>query len=196
MWSLSLVVLLLCANATLSLVFQSKFSPTVSCRASAPPRIGSKLYSFSSEETNAEVSSLNVPSRTHLKDLHQKLLLGAVSLYTMLPVEDVYAATEGKSMMLSVGRPVLDTFVNVLSLLMLCRTVLSWYPKTNLNEFPYSIVAWPTEPLLVPVRSVIPPAFGVDVSALVYVAVLSFIRETLTGQQGILTLMEKYQDMN
>ena len=99
-------------------------------------------------------------------------------------------------MMLSIGRPVLDTFVNVLSLLMLCRTVLSWYPKTNLNEFPYSIVAWPTEPLLIPVRSIIPPAFGVDVSALVYVAVLSFIRETLTGQQGILTLMEKYQDVN
>jgi YggT family protein len=196
MWSLAIFSLLLSVNTAIGLILQSNLSPNSVCRASSLSRINSKLYSFSSEEMNAEVSSLNVFSKTKLEEVHQQLLLGSVSLYTMLPVEDVHAASEGKSMMLSIGRPVLDTFVNVLSLLMLCRTVLSWYPKTNLNEFPYSIVAWPTEPLLIPVRSIIPPAFGVDVSALVYVAVLSFIRETLTGQQGILTLMEKYQDVN
>jgi YggT family protein len=92
---------------------------------------------------------------------------------------------------LQVARPVIDIFVNSLSLLFLVRTVLSWYPKTNLNEFPYNIAAWPTEPLLVPVRSLIPPAFGVDVSSIVWIMLLSFFREILTGQQGILTLLER-----
>ena len=100
-------------------------------------------------------------------------------------------AAGGELSALSVVRPVFDIFVNTLSLLFLCRTVLSWYPKTNLNEFPYSLAAWPTEPLLVPVRSLIPPAFGVDVSSIVWVMLLSFLREILTGQQGILTLLER-----
>ena len=116
------------------------------------------------------------------------------STYGMLPVLPVLAAAGEQSMALTVGRPVLDTFVNILSLLMICRTVLSWYPKTDLKAFPYSIVVWPTEPLLAPVRASIPPAFGVDVSSLVWVGVLSFVREVFTGQQGILTLMEKYPD--
>lgn len=116
------------------------------------------------------------------------------STYLTLPILPVLAAAGEQSTALTVGRPVLDTFVNVLSLLMICRTVLSWYPKTDLKAFPYSIVVWPTEPLLAPVRASIPPAFGVDVSSLVWVGVLSFVREVFTGQQGILTLMEKYPD--
>jgi YggT family protein len=43
----------------------------------------------------------------------------------------------------------------------------------------------------VPVRELIPPAFGVDISAIVWVGVLSFMREVLTGTQGILALVEK-----
>jgi YggT family protein len=86
---------------------------------------------------------------------------------------------------------ILDNFVNIMSLLFICRTVLSWYPKTDLTKFPYSVAVWPTEPLLVPVRELIPPAFGVDISAIVWVGVLSFMREVLTGTQGILALVEK-----
>ena len=114
------------------------------------------------------------------------------SMYLAMPIVPVLAAQQ--DMALTVGRPVLDSFVNVLSLLMICRTVLSWYPKTDVKAFPYSLIVWPTEPLLAPTRAIVPPAFGVDVSSLVWIAVLSFIREVFTGQQGILTLMEKYPD--
>ena len=91
----------------------------------------------------------------------------------------------------SILRPSLDIFVNVLSFLFIVRTVLSWYPKTDLKAFPYSIAVWPTEPLLEPVRDLVPPAFGVDVSSIVWIMLLSFVREVLTGQQGILTLIER-----
>ena len=56
--------------------------------------------------------------------------------------------------------------------------------------FPFKAIIWPTEPLLVPVRSLVPPAFGVDISAIVWIMLLSFLREILTGPQGILTLIE------
>lgn len=122
-------------------------------------------------------------------------LLGSSTLFVSASVllgQPELAAAAGDSLSaIPVARTVIDIFVNTLSLLFLCRTVLSWYPKTDLKEFPYSIAAWPTEPLLLPVRSLIPPAFGVDVSAIVWVMLLSFLREILTGQQGILTLLEK-----
>lgn len=114
----------------------------------------------------------------------------SLAIYASLPIIPVLAADQ--NLALSFGRPVLDSFVNVMSLLMIIRTVLSWYPNTDLRSFPYIIAVWPTEPLLSPIRAVIPPAFGVDVSSLVWVGILSFIREVFTGQQGILTLMEKY----
>lgn len=92
---------------------------------------------------------------------------------------------------ITIVRPIFDIFVNTLSLFFLCRTIFSWYPKTDLTKLPYSIAVWPTEPLLNAVRSFIPPAFGVDISAIVWIMVLSFLREILTGQQGILTLLER-----
>ncbi|CAM9838383.1 unnamed protein product [Phaeothamnion confervicola] len=70
-----------------------------------------------------------------------------------------------------------------------CRIVLSWYPQTDLNKAPQNLVAWPTEPLLRPTRQVVPPAFGVDVSPIVWVMICSFLREILLGQQGLLTLL-------
>ena len=88
-------------------------------------------------------------------------------------------------------RPVLDAFIYIMNFLFVCRTVISWYPKTNLKELPFSAIVCPTEPLLAPAREIVPPAFGVDVSAIVWIALLSFLHEILTGQQGILTLLEK-----
>ena len=127
------------------------------------------------------------PSLAHVKSAVAATTLTAA----LLGFGDAANAASGDIATLQVGRTVIDIFVNSLSLLFLVRTVLSWYPKTDLNEFPYSIAAWPTEPLLVPVRSLIPPAFGVDVSSIVWIMLLSFFREIITGQQGILTLLER-----
>ena len=92
---------------------------------------------------------------------------------------------------LIIARPILDVFVNIMSLLFICRIVMSWYPNTDTSKFPYNAISWPTEPLLKPAREVLPPAFGVDISAIVWVGLLSFVREVFTGNQGILTLLEK-----
>jgi len=116
---------------------------------------------------------------------------------SIIPVTLFYGASMSMAnspdttMAVSIVRPSLDLFVNVLSFLFIVRTVLSWYPKTDLKKFPYSAIIWPTEPLLEPVRGLIPPAFGVDVSSIFWIMLLSFFREIFTGQQGILTLIER-----
>jgi YggT family protein len=74
----------------------------------------------------------------------------------------------------------------------LCRVVASWYPETNLNEFPWAIVAWPSEPLLRLVKGSIPPAFGVDITPVFWLAIFTFLNEILLGQQGLLVMKMKY----
>eukprot|EP01039_Chlorochromonas_danica_P006915 gene6915-7642_t len=106
----------------------------------------------------------------------------------------VSAAADGADLTLSPLFPLrlaLDTFINMLTFFFLCRTILSWFPKTNLNDFPFSLAVWPTEPLLQPTRSLVPPAFGVDISPIIWIMVLSFFREIFTGQQGLLVLLER-----
>jgi len=70
------------------------------------------------------------------------------------------------------------------------RIVLSWYPQIELKQFPYSLIYYPTEPLLFLLRQLIPPLGGVDMAPVTAVALFSLIRELLLGQQGILTLMQ------
>jgi YggT family protein len=77
-------------------------------------------------------------------------------------------------------------------LVQLCRVVASWYPETNLNKFPWIIVAWPSEPLLRLVKGVIPPAFGVDITPVFWLAIFTFFNEILLGQQGLLVMKMKY----
>ena len=48
-----------------------------------------------------------------------------------------------------------------------------------------------TEPLLAATRKVVKPFNGLDVSPIVWVALLSFLSEILTGPQGILSLIER-----
>jgi YggT family protein len=82
----------------------------------------------------------------------------------------------------------LGIILGLMTLLFIFRIVLSWYPQIALNRFPFNIIAWPTEPLLVPVRKVIPPLGGVDISPIVWIGICTFLREILLGQQGLLTM--------
>jgi len=59
----------------------------------------------------------------------------------------------------------------------------------DLNKLPANIVAWPTEPFLRVTRVVVPPAFGVDISPIIWFAFLNFLREILISDQGILTIL-------
>ena len=73
--------------------------------------------------------------------------------------------------------------------LFIFRIVLTWYPQLDLNAFPFNVVAWPTEPLLVPLRKIVPPLGGVDITPIIWVGILSLLRELLIGQQGLLQIM-------
>ena len=71
------------------------------------------------------------------------------------------------------------------------RIVLTWYPAVDGDKLPWAVVIKPTEPLLAPTRRVVPPLAGVDVSPVVWVAILSLLNEVLAGPQGVLILMSR-----
>ena len=54
----------------------------------------------------------------------------------------------------------LGPFLSLYTVLFVVRVVLSWFPKYDLNELPWNIAAWPTEPILKPTRTLIPPVAG------------------------------------
>lgn len=76
----------------------------------------------------------------------------------------------------------------LMTILFIFRIVLSWYPQIDLNRFPFKLAAWPTEPLLIPMRKIVPPLGGVDISPILWVGIITLLREMLLGQQGILTM--------
>ncbi|MEB3251193.1 MAG: YggT family protein, partial [Synechococcales cyanobacterium] len=76
-----------------------------------------------------------------------------------------------------------------MTLLFIFRIVLTWYPQVELTRFPWLLVFWPTEPLLVPVRKWIPPIGGVDIAPVIWVGLITLLRELLVGQQGLLRMV-------
>jgi YggT family protein len=74
-------------------------------------------------------------------------------------------------------------------LLFVLRIVLTWYPQVDLNRLPFNLVAWPTEPLLARTRKLIPPIGGVDITPILWVALVSLLRQILLGQQGLINLL-------
>lgn len=86
---------------------------------------------------------------------------------------------------------ILGLFLGLMILLFIFRIVLTWYPQIDLNRFPFNLVAWPTEPFLIPMRKLVPPLGGVDITPVIWVGILSFLREILLGQQGLLTIFSQ-----
>ena len=87
--------------------------------------------------------------------------------------------------------PVLHLLLGLLlaawTLAFLLRIVLTWYPQVDLNQGAWPLVAWPTEPLLSVSRRVIAPIGGVDVTPVIWVGLISLVRELLVGQQGLIS---------
>ncbi len=84
---------------------------------------------------------------------------------------------------------ILGPFLGLMTLLFIFRIVLTWYPQVDLNRFPFNLVAWPTEPFLVPLRKLVPPLGGVDITPIIWVGIFSLLRELLLGQQGLLSMI-------
>jgi YggT family protein len=84
---------------------------------------------------------------------------------------------------------VLGPLLGLFTLLFIGRIILSWYPQANLNQFPFLLAAWPTEPFLLPLRKLVPPIGGIDITPIIWVGIISLIRELLLGQQGLLRML-------
>jgi YggT family protein len=86
---------------------------------------------------------------------------------------------------------ILGPIFSSLNFLFIIRIVMSWYPQLPVDKLPYVIAFAPTEPVLEPTRRLIPPVGGVDVSPVIWVAIMSFLNEILLGQQGLLVLLSQ-----
>ena len=81
----------------------------------------------------------------------------------------------------------LGLLLSSLTLAFLLRIVLTWYPKVNINKGFWLLVTLPTEPALAMTRKIIAPIGGVDITPVVWVGLISLIRELVVGQQGVLS---------
>ena len=88
--------------------------------------------------------------------------------------------------------PILDVLLGILlsflTLVFLLRLIMTWYPKINGKDGYWIIVTLPTNQILNLTKKIIPPIGGVDVSPVIWIGVISFIREILVGQQGLIKL--------
>ena len=88
--------------------------------------------------------------------------------------------------------PILDfslgIFLSFLTLVFLVRLILTWYPKIELNKGFWLLITIPTSSVLNFTRKLIPPIGGVDVGPIIWIGIISFLREILVGQQGLIKL--------
>lgn len=90
---------------------------------------------------------------------------------------------------------VLGPFFSIATILFIVRIVMTWYPSVPYTKLPWVVAYVPTEPLLKPTRSLVPPVGGVDVSPIIWVGMISFMNEILLGKQGLLILLSNKQLM-
>ena len=83
----------------------------------------------------------------------------------------------------------LGIFLSFLTIVFLIRLILTWYPKIDINKGFWIIISIPTSSILNLTRQVIPPIGGVDVGPVIWIGIVSFLREILVGQQGLIKLI-------
>ncbi|MGB3135466.1 MAG: YggT family protein [Nodosilinea sp.] len=83
----------------------------------------------------------------------------------------------------------MSLLLGLMTLLFIFRIVLTWYPQVDLSRLPFALIAWPTEPFLVPMRKLVPPIGGVDIAPVIWVGIVTLLREVLVGQQGLLRMI-------
>ncbi|MBD2519646.1 YggT family protein [Nostoc sp. FACHB-973] len=86
---------------------------------------------------------------------------------------------------------ILGPVLGLMTFLFIFRIILTWYPQVDLNRLPFNLIAWPTEPFLIPLRKLVPPIGGVDITPIIWVGIFSLVREILLGQQGLLTMLAR-----
>ena len=78
--------------------------------------------------------------------------------------------------------------LSYLTIVFLIRLILTWYPKIDLSKGLWLFISIPSSFILNLTRKLIPPIGGVDVGPVIWIGVISFLREILVGQQGLIKL--------
>jgi len=79
--------------------------------------------------------------------------------------------------------------LSYLTIVFLIRLILTWYPKIELNKGLWLFISIPSSSILNLTRKLIPPIGGVDVGPVIWIGVISFLREILVGQQGLIKIV-------
>ena len=78
--------------------------------------------------------------------------------------------------------------LSYLTIIVLIRLILTWYPKVDLNKGLWLFITIPSSSILNFTRKLIPPIGGVEVGPVIWIGIISFLREILVGQQGLIKL--------
>lgn len=70
-----------------------------------------------------------------------------------------------------------DKLFSLVSLIIIIRIALSWFPNVNWWQQPFKLIHDITEPVLAPFRKLIPPIGGIDLSPIVLFVVLGFLHQ-------------------
>ena len=88
--------------------------------------------------------------------------------------------------------PILDIMLGIvlsfLTIVFLIRLIITWYTKIDLSKGFWLLISIPSSSILNLTRKLIPPIGGVDVGPVIWIGIISFIREILVGQQGLIKL--------
>ena len=88
----------------------------------------------------------------------------------------------------NLGAIAIGLLLGLMTILFIFRIVLTWYPQAETTRFPFNVVVAITEPFLSPLRKIIAPIGGVDITPVILVGVCTLLREILVGQQGLITM--------
>jgi YggT family protein len=75
----------------------------------------------------------------------------------------------------------LGQFLQIYSVLLIIRILLSWFPTLNWYNPPLSILSQITDPYLNIFRSFIPPLGGIDFSPMLAIILLNFVASLVTS---------------
>lgn len=74
---------------------------------------------------------------------------------------------------------IIASILQVFSLILIIRAALTWFPQVDRNNEIVRFIFQITEPVLEPVRRVLPPFNGIDFSVLAVLILISFISRML-----------------
>ncbi|MFB2982527.1 YggT family protein [Microseira sp. BLCC-F43] len=77
----------------------------------------------------------------------------------------------------------LAQFLQIYSVLLIIRILLTWFPNVNWYDPPFSILAQLTDPYLNIFRSFIPPLGGMDFSPILAILLLNLVSSLLASLQ-------------